>query len=101
MRIATVSIGYGDGFNRGLSNIGRVLVRSEFAPIVGNVTMEQIMIDVTRIPEGELGDEVVLIGRQGESSITASDIAKTLGTIPYVVLCGISKRVIRKYIDDN
>ena len=98
MRIATLSIGYGDGFNRGLSNIGRVLVRDEFAPIVGNVTMDQVMIDVTHIPDAALGDEVVLIGKQGENSITASDIARTLGTIPYVVFCGISKRVIRKYI---
>ena len=101
MRIATLSIGYGDGFNRGLSNIGKVLVRDKLAPIVGSVTMDQIMIDVTHIREVELGDEVVLIGTQGENSITAGDIAKTLGTIPYVILCGISKRVVRKYVDDN
>ena len=101
MRIATLSIGYGDGFNRGLSNIGSVLVRGQFAPIVGSVTMDQVMIDVTDIPGVELGDEVVLIGTQGENSITATDIADLLGTIPYVVLCGISKRVVRKYVDNN
>ncbi len=101
MRVATLSIGYGDGFNRALSNIGRVLVRGKFAPIIGTVTMDQVMIDVTGIPEVELGDDVVLIGSQGENSITAGDIAKTINTIPYVVLCGISKRVVRKYIDNT
>ena len=58
------------------------------------------MIDVTHIPDVQLGDEVVLIGTQGDRSITASQIASTLNTIPYVILCGISKRVIRKYIDN-
>jgi alanine racemase len=59
------------------------------------------MIDVTRIPDVELGDEAVLIGTQDGNCITAGDIAKTLGTIPYVILCGISKRVVRKYIGDD
>jgi len=100
MRIATLSIGYGDGFNRGLSNIGNVLIRGKLSPIIGNITMDQTMIDVTHIPDVQLGDEVVLIGTQGDRSITASQIASTLNTIPYVILCGISKRVIRKYIDN-
>jgi alanine racemase len=101
MRIATLSIGYGDGFNRGLSNTGRVLVRGRYAPILGTVTMDQVMVDVTDIPDVKVGDEVVLMGTQGRNSIRASDIAGTLGTIPYVVLCGISKRVVRKYIESS
>lgn len=96
--IATLPIGYGDGLNRRLSSRGRVLVRREFAPIVGNVSMDVTTIDVTNVPGTQIGDEVVLIGEQGERKLTAWDVAQLMETIPYEVLCNISKRVPRCYI---
>ena len=96
-RIATLAIGYGDGLSRRLSSGSRVLVRGEFAPIVGNVSMDVTTIDVTNVPGAQLGDEVVLIGEQGKNRLTAWDVAKVMGTIPYEVLCNVSKRVPRYY----
>ncbi|MCM8783665.1 MAG: alanine racemase [Candidatus Omnitrophica bacterium] len=95
--IATLPIGYGDGYNWLLSNKGRVLVRGQYAPIVGRVCMDQIMVDVTDIPGVSLGDEVVLLGRQGDLEITAEDLAELSGTISYEVLCRIGSRVPRIY----
>jgi alanine racemase len=96
-RIATLAVGYGDGLSRHLSSRGRVLVRGEFTPIVGNISMDVTTIDVTNVPGAQIGDEVVLIGEQGQRTITAWDIAKVMETIPYEVLCNISKRVPRYY----
>jgi alanine racemase len=96
--IATVPIGYADGYSRGLSNKGQALVRGRRAGIAGRVCMDMTMFDVTDIPGVREGDEVVLIGREGDESITAGDIAAMTGTIPYEVLCGISGRVPRVYI---
>jgi alanine racemase len=96
--IAALPIGYGDGLSRRLSSRGRVLVRGEFAPIVGNVSMDVTTIDITAIASAQIGDEVVLIGEQGgQGKLTAGDMAKLMDTIPYEVLCGISKRVRREY----
>jgi alanine racemase len=95
--IATLPIGYADGYNRGLSNKGEALVRGVRVPIVGRVCMDMCMIDVTDVPGVNEGDDVVLIGRQGKERITAEDIAVTTGTIAYEVLCGISSRVPRIY----
>jgi alanine racemase len=75
-----------------------VLLRSEFAPVVGNVSMDVTTIDVTEIPGAQIGDEVVLIGEQGGRELTAWDIARAMDTIPYEVLCNISKRVPRRYV---
>ncbi|HKG21247.1 MAG TPA: alanine racemase [Blastocatellia bacterium] len=97
-RIATLPIGYNDGLRRGLSNRGRVLVRGEFAPVVGRVSMDLAMIDVTGVEGVEPGDEVVIIGRQGGREITAEEIAASLGTISYEITCGISSRVPRFYV---
>jgi alanine racemase len=94
-RIATLAIGYGDGLSRQLSSRGRVLVRGEFAPIVGNISMDVSGVDVTGIPGAQVGDEVLLIGRQGQRELTAWDLANAIGTIPYEVLCNIGKRVPR------
>jgi alanine racemase len=94
-RIATLAIGYGDGLSRQLSSRGRVLVRGEFAPIVGNISMDVSGVDVTGIPGAHVGDEVLLIGRQGQRELTAWDLANAIGTIPYEVLCNIGKRVPR------
>ncbi len=96
-RIATLAIGYEDGLPRALSNVGRVLVRGQFAPIVGRISMDLTLIDVTEIDDATLGDEVVIIGRQGELEITAEEIAAQIETISYEITCGISDRVPRIY----
>ena len=97
-RIATLAVGYGDGLNRALSNQGRVLIRGEFAAIVGKVSMDVTTIDVTKIPTAQIGDEVLLIGEQNGSKLSAADLAATTQTIAYEVLCNISKRVPRSYL---
>jgi alanine racemase len=100
-RIATVPMGYADGLSRGLSNKGFVLVRGKRAPIVGVVSMDMTMIDVTDVEGVRLGDEVVLLGAQkgplGNDVVTANDIAKPLGTIPWEVVTAVSRRVPRFY----
>ncbi len=96
-RIATLPIGYGDGFSRAHSNRGEVLIRGRRAPIVGIVTMDQLMVDVGGIAGVEVGDEAVLIGSQGEERITAEEAAARIGTISYEVLSQLGKRVSRVY----
>jgi len=95
--IATLAIGYADGYSRHLSNQGGVLIRGKRAPIVGKVCMDFIMVDVTEIPNVSLGDEVILMGKQGKEQITAEEIAKKIDSISYEVLCLIGKRVPRIY----
>jgi alanine racemase len=95
--IATIPIGYADGYSRGLSNRGEAIVRDVRVPVAGRVCMDMTMLDVTDVPGVSEGDEVVLIGSQGKERITADDIAVKTGTIPYEVLCGISSRVPRVY----
>jgi alanine racemase len=98
-RLAVLPVGYADGFNRHMSNRGRVLLRGDYANVVGNVTMDLVTIDVTGMPGVSIGDEVVLIGEQGNKKITAWEHASHAGTIPYDILCAISARVPRKYVD--
>ena len=98
MRVALVSAGYGDGLDRSLGNRFSLLVRSQRAPLVGRVSMDQSVLDVTEIPGVEAGDEVVLIGKQGEEIITAFDHASASGTIPWEVFTRISSRVARTAI---
>jgi alanine racemase len=93
--IAVIPVGYADGFRRGPSHWGEVLVRGRRAPIIGRVTMDQTIIDVTAIPGVRIGDEVVLIGRQGADEITAEQVADRLGTINYEVVSAILARVPR------
>lgn len=95
MRIATIAVGYGDGYHRSLSNKGEVLIRGRRAPIVGRVCMDQTMVDVTNIPGTEPGDEVVLIGSQGAETIDAEQVAAWAGTISYEVLLAVTQRVPR------
>ena len=97
-RIATLPVGYNDGYPRFQSNTGQVLVRGVRAPVVGTVCMDATMIDVTEIPEARVGDEVVLIGRQGEEEILADEIAANGGTINYEIVCKISPRVTRIFV---
>jgi alanine racemase len=95
--IAVLPIGYADGYNRRLSNTGRVLIKGQRAPIAGLVCMDMTMIDVTDIPSVQVGDPVTLIGRDGENAIWADDLAKWTGTIPYEILCAIGPRIPRQY----
>lgn len=95
--VAVLPIGYADGVSRRLSNRGHVLIRGQRAAIIGLVCMDMILVDVTHITGATVGDEVVLIGRQGHEQITANDIAAWLDTIPYEVLCSIGPRVPRLY----
>ena len=100
-RIAVLSVGYGDGLSRALSNGHELLLHGRRVPIVGRICMDMCMIDVTDVPQAAVGDEVTLIGRDGEECITAEAVASKLGTISYEVLCGISKRVPRLYLRDG
>jgi alanine racemase len=97
-RIGTLPVGYADGLCRRLSNVGDVLVHGQRAPFVGQITMDMCMIDVTEIPQAQIGDEVVLIGAQGADRITVESMASHCGQIPYEVLCAITARVPRRYI---
>ncbi|MCR5225608.1 MAG: alanine racemase [Eubacterium sp.] len=103
-RVATVSVGYADGYSRALSNVGRVLIHGQYALILGRVCMDQIMVDVTDIDEGKyefekvkVGDEVVLFGRQGDNSISVEEIAEPANSFNYEAVCNISRRVERVY----
>jgi alanine racemase len=78
--------------------MGEVLVRGRRAPIAGTVCMDMMMVDVTDVPGADVGDEVLLIGQQGEQQITADELAGRAGTISYEILCGISRRVPRRYV---
>lgn len=94
-RIAVLPVGYADGFRRSPATWGRVLVAGQEAPLVGRVCMDQCMIDVTHIPQARIGDEVVLIGRQGQAALTAEQVAQRLGTVNYEVVSEILARVPR------
>jgi alanine racemase len=97
--IATIPIGYDDGYRRALSNRGRVIVGGKLAPVVGRVSMDLTLIDVTDVPAVALHDQVTLLGRDGELTITAADVAEAAGTISYEITCGISARVPRIYVN--
>jgi len=96
-RVAVLPIGYADGYNRRLSNRGEVLVQGRRAKVIGLVCMDMVMVDVTDIPGVAVGDDVIVIGRQGQDEITAADLAEWTGTIPYEILCSIGPRVPRLY----
>lgn len=97
MLVATLPVGYEDGYVRALSNRGRVIVRGEYAPVVGRVSMDLTLIDVTNVEGVAVGDRVTLLGEDGELSVPVEDVAKTAGTISYEITCGISSRVPRHY----
>lgn len=99
--IATLPIGYADGYSRMLSGIAKVLVHGKEVPIAGNICMDQCMIDVTELNNVAVGDEVVLIGEQKGRAIRAEDLAGPLGTISHEIMCMISKRVPRVYIKNG
>lgn len=97
MRIATIPVGYGDGYPRSLSSKGYVLIHGKKAPILGRVCMDQFMVDVTEIGEAGIGDEVTLIGRDGDEEILVEDLARLGGGFHYEIVCDIGKRVPRVY----
>jgi len=99
-KIATIPIGYNDGYPYHLSNKGSIIVRGYKAPLIGTVTMDYIMADVTDVPQAKVGDEVILIGKSPESDarITVEELATLCGVTPYVITCGIGKRVMRMYL---
>ena len=96
--IATLGVGYADGYTRMLSGKAKVIINGQFAPVVGSICMDQCMIDVTDIEGVKIGDEVILMGSDGKLKFDVDDIAPLLGTINYEVLCMLSKRVPRVYI---
>ena len=96
-KVMTIPVGYADGYRRGMTGKGCVLVRGQRAPILGRVCMDQIMVDVTDIPGAQAGDEVVLLGAQENDCIDAEEMAAWLGTISYEVICSPSRRVPRIY----
>jgi alanine racemase len=98
-KIAVLPVGYADGLSRQLSSRGRVIVRGDYAAVVGNISMDLTLIDVTAVLGVEIGDEVLLLGAAGARSVTAWDHARLSRTIPYEVLCNISKRVARQYVE--
>lgn len=99
--IATLPVGYADGYPRALSNVGEVLIGGRRCPIAGRVCMDQVMVSLPPDADVKVGDEVVLIGAQGEERIFAEEIARATGTIGYEVVCAISKRVPRVYVADD
>jgi len=96
--IATIPIGYQDGYRRGLSNLARVIVDGSFAPVVGRVSMDWTLTDVTDIPSVKIGDDVILIGKQNGKEIKTEELAGILNTISYEITCGIGRRVPRRYV---
>lgn len=100
-KIATIPVGYADGYIRKMKEGGRVLIHGQYAPVVGRICMDQFMVDITELEEVKEGDEAVLLGRQGKNIVTADEIADILGTISYEVVCSVSKRVPRVYIKNG
>ena len=98
-KVMTLPVGYGDGYPRLLSNQADVLVCGRRAPIIGRVCMDQLMVDVTDVPEADLHSEVVLMGAQGEERITPDELARLAGTIPYEIMLGFGARVTRRVVD--
>ncbi|HKI26244.1 MAG TPA: alanine racemase [Candidatus Sulfotelmatobacter sp.] len=95
--VAVLPVGYADGYNRQLSNRGRVIVREHYAPVVGSVSMDLTLVDVTGIPGVAVGDEVILLGASDGMSVDALEHARWANSTPYEILCNISKRVPRRY----
>ncbi len=97
--VATIPIGYDDGYPRGLSNRSHVIIRGVFATVIGRISMDLTLIDVTNVPDVKLNDGVVLLGESGGQSVSAEYLAKTAGTLSYEVTCGIGSRVPRVFVE--
>lgn len=101
MRVATIPVGYGDGYPRGLSNKGYVLIRGKKAPILGRVCMDQFMVSAEDIPDAQEGDEVTLIGADGAEQITMEELGGLSGRFNYELACDLGKRIPRVYMKDG
>ncbi|MBQ7535500.1 MAG: alanine racemase [Stomatobaculum sp.] len=101
VKVATIPVGYGDGYPRLLSGKGSVLIGGKRAPILGRVCMDQFMVDVTDIPEARIGCEVTLMGKDGAEEITTEEIGSLSGRFPYELVCDIGKRVPRVYLKNG
>jgi alanine racemase len=99
--VATIPIGYDDGYPRGLSNRSHAIIRGVFATIIGRISMDLTLIDVTNVPDVSLNDEVILMGKSAGQSVTAEYLAKTAGTLSYEVTCGIGSRVPRVFVEQQ
>ena len=97
-KIATIPVGYADGYPRSLSSKGKVLIRGQYAPIIGRICMDQFMVDVTNIEGVSVMDEVTLVGHDGNKMLTVEEVANEAGSFNYEFVCGIGKRVPRVYI---
>lgn len=100
-KIATITVGYGDGYPRQLSNRGRVLIKGQSAPIVGRICMDQFMVDITDLENIEEGDEVTLVGRDGNEFISVEEVADMVGSFNYEFICVIGRRIPRVYLRNN
>lgn len=101
MRVATIPVGYGDGYPRSLSNKADVLIRGKRARILGRVCMDQFMVDVTDIPKASFMDQVILVGADGEEHISVEELSELSGRFPYEFVCCLSKRIPRVYTRDG
>jgi alanine racemase len=96
--VATIPIGYADGYRRALSNRGHAIIRGVYATVIGRISMDLTLIDVTNVPGVQLEDEVILMGHDAGLSVTAEDLARTAGTLSYEITCGINERVSRVFV---
>ena len=94
-------MGYGDGYPRHLSNCGYVIVHGKKAPVIGRVCMDQVLIDITRIPRAAVGSEVLVYGKKGKHYVPLEDLASRIGTITYELTCQLTPRVPREYVGDS
>ena len=99
--IGTLAVGYADGYSRAQSGKAEVLYRGQRVPVVGNICMDQCMIDLTDFPDAKVGDEVILMGRDGDEFISADELAERYGTIGYEIVCAVNRRVPRYYLRDG
>ncbi len=100
-RIATIPVGYADGYSRNLSNTGKVIIGGQYAPIVGRICMDQFMVDVTNLKDVKQGDVVTLLGRDGDAYISTEELSVWSHSFPYELVCNVGKRVPRVYLDTN
>ena len=96
-RIATIPVGYADGYSRNLSNYGKVIIHGQYAPIIGKICMDQFMVDVTNIPDIKQGDSVTLLGRDADAFISAEELAEWSHSFAYELVCTVGKRIPRVY----
>lgn len=100
-KVATVTIGYADGYPRAQSNMGRVIINGRYAPVIGRVCMDQIMVDVTDIPDVAVKDEVILIGSSGDLNISVEEVAGPAASFNYELVCNVARRVPRIFVQDG